>query len=272
LQWNNSNNAWLSPDQIEINVFNNSSSVWQWVAGMGLWDFVNCGGGGNCRQATPADQTGNVNFTQWTTVGQLTTTNVAGTNTSLCMYINGVKQPCQTIDTTDHPTVALDRWNSINLIVGAYCFGTGACALNQVDAYVQYLQVWECSGYQSQSCNNGEITDAGGVKRYASKAFDWIKDAVFPAAHADVFDVPFTGAWVCPDGSVSGVHYSRCIPAEFLRHRDWMKVCVPERKDCTQSDAAYLGSDPVIHKARRGEGICYSKQPWTCDPGGRWPH
>jgi hypothetical protein len=273
LQWNNVNNAWLSPDQTEINVFNNTSAVWEWVAGMGLWDFgPACGG--ICRQATPADQTGNVDFTQWTTVGQLITTNSAGTNTSLCIYINGVKQPCQTIDTTDHPTVALDRWNSINVIVGDYCFGAGACGLNQVDAYFQYIQVWECAGYQSESCNGTEITDAGSKTKFAwlNDAREWIKGVVIPTARADVFDYPFTGAWICPDGRVSGVHYSSCMPTEFLTHRDWMRVCVPERADCVHSDTAYIGPDPETHKAMRGPGICYSGQPWTCASSGEWLH
>jgi len=85
-----------------------------------------------------------------------------------------------------------------------------------------------------------------------------------PAYAVEVFDPPFGGLWVCPDGHAA---VRGCMPPEF-NGVQWWKACFANRTDCAYSDTAIVGWDFF---AKRGPGYCYTQQPYTCSPNGTWP-
>jgi hypothetical protein len=85
----------------------------------------------------------------------------------------------------------------------------------------------------------------------------------------DLFDRPYQGLWLCPDGN-KRVN-TQCAPPEiFFADGGWWNACVPGRDDCAYSDTAFIGWNEM-NRTKRGPGYCYTEQPYTCAPDGKWP-
>jgi hypothetical protein len=210
------------------------------------------------------------------TIGSLITSD--GTTTGYCVYVDGgiaTRTPVSCgsrNESNGQASIAgLSMW-----LAGALCRvsdpnAPAGCQTDTIEAYVKSIRLWECSNYWGAACYGPIITGSLERPNVFSWAFAAVKSWLLPSAYAyDVFDAPAQGMWVCPDGTK---HISTpCQPPEF-RAGEWWKACIPERTDCVHSDTAFIGWEqtPFGRLGQRGPGYCYTQQPYTCAPDGKWP-
>jgi len=277
------NNGWISPDQFEIGGNTNQGATsWSGNSGMGAFNTT---GGGLAPTYTVGQATYFEDFsTAYHTIGALVTSDES-TKISLCIYFDPVTNPspisCAYITASQLTALGINavgamqrRDNMLRLWFGD-C-GPSPCLRNSMDFYMKSFRVWMCSNYLTSSCPGPVIqSDLESHTRFAwfERALRAIKDTIIPPAYAwDTFDLPNIGFWVCPNGEVDEKIATSCKPPEFFASGWWLK-CIPGRDDCVHTDTAFLGNETnPPWPAKRGSGFCYTKQPYTCSPDGKWPH
>lgn len=205
--------------------------------------------------------------TQYHTYGSLTTGD--GTTFAECMYVDGVRQndksgsSCYTRSQNSYVLGHDVSW----WIGGDDCFGNPGCMGNNFDFYLQSVRIWMCPGAWTSTCTGTVITSQKGTTPWYKRFASFLSTLFVSPATAEPFDAPYLGYWKCSNGKFGLT--VECIPPEF-RGVEWWKACIPGRSDCVHSDTAYIGFDPKWGRALRGSGFCYTGQPYTCAPNGKW--
>jgi hypothetical protein len=247
-------------------------------------------GWGPCATAfpigNPPTNCANIDVTNYHTYGTLTTNdgrNFPNNSAAQCFYIDPQNQgasptptanPCQVLGCSGcvnqggYQQTATGHIMTLWVTPGS-CYGNpDPCMIaGQFDMYIKSIRIWGCPHvWDATGCAGTLVTSELEKDR---PWYAWLTDAlssIIPEARAgDVFDPDQNGLWYCTDGRLSN---KDCMPPEF-RGKTWWSACLPGRSDCVSSEKAFLGWD--YKGARRGRGFCYTTQPYTCAPDGKWP-
>jgi hypothetical protein len=232
----------------------------------------------------------NVDISQYHTWADMITQN--GSDIWVCAYLDGVLIPSGQTENGSangcfhfYPTYRNDKKDTgpaheiVNWVANNGCgdLNHPGCVQGIIHEYIKSIRVFSCVGYWNGPCTGSQYPlvtssiDTGTRFAWLGRLREWI----IGTAHAgeiaaiDYFNFPPGGEWVCPDGRRT-THDIRCQPKELTG--PFWEACVPGRTDCIQSDTAFLGWNLIgFPNVRRGPGMCYKEQPYTCSPDGKLP-
>jgi hypothetical protein len=130
---------WLEPDIMEIH--SNSNDGTGWVYGDGTIEWVNYAISNGLFSNPPGNL--RLDMTAYHTIGTLFTSNT--TDFAKCYYLDGTKLGCWSFTLTN-PSI-LPKLDQI------FVWGNGAPAQsNNVDTYIQSINIWMCANWKTQAC------------------------------------------------------------------------------------------------------------------------